>query len=89
MSALVLGAGRVIAIDTVKERLALARRLGAETVDYADGSVHEQILDMTDRQGPDAVIDAVGMESMGSETTMQKLTSTVQSTSGSMPRAAR
>ncbi|MBR1124532.1 glutathione-dependent formaldehyde dehydrogenase [Bradyrhizobium lablabi] len=80
MSAFVLGAERVIAIDTVKERIELARRLGAEVIDYKDGNVHEQILGLTKGQGPDAVIEAVGMESLGSETAMQAVASAVQST---------
>jgi threonine dehydrogenase-like Zn-dependent dehydrogenase len=80
MSAFVLGAERVIAVDTVKERMALARKLGAEVTDYKHGSVHDQILALTKGKGPDAVIDAVGMESMGSETTMQRMTAAVQST---------
>ena len=80
MSAFVLGAGRVIAIDSVKERLELARKLGAETIDFKDGSVHEKILEMTRGEGPDAVIEAVGMESVGAETTMQKVASAVQAT---------
>lgn len=80
MSAFVLGAGRVIAIDSVTERMNLARNLGAEVIDFTDGSVLEQILALTKGEGPDAVIDAVGMESVGSETTMQKVTSAVQST---------
>ena len=79
MSAFVLGAGRVIAIDSVPERMALARKLGAEVIDFKDGSVHDQILALTKGEGPDAVIDAVGMESMGSETTMQRVASAVQS----------
>lgn len=49
-------------------------------INYKNGSVHEQIVELTKGTGPDAVIDAVGMESMGSETTMQRLTSAVQST---------
>ena len=80
MSAFVLGAGRVIAVDSVKERLALARRLGAEVIDFKQGSVHDQIISLTQGEGPDAVIDAVGMESMGSETTTQRVASAVQST---------
>jgi threonine dehydrogenase-like Zn-dependent dehydrogenase len=80
MSAFVLGAGRVIAVDSVKERLALARKLGAEVIDFKQGSVHDQIVSLTQGEGPDAVIDAVGMESMGSETTTQRLASAVQST---------
>jgi threonine dehydrogenase-like Zn-dependent dehydrogenase len=80
MSAFVLGAGRVIAVDSIKERMDLARKLGAEVIDYKNGSVHDQILEVTKGQGPDAVIDAVGMESMGSETAMQRMASAVQST---------
>jgi threonine dehydrogenase-like Zn-dependent dehydrogenase len=80
MSAFVLGAGRVIAIDSVKERLELARKLGAETIDFKDGSVHEKILELTKGEGPDAVIEAVGMESVGAETTMQRVASTLQAT---------
>lgn len=64
-SAFMLGAGRVIAVDTVPERLSLARAGGAETLDYKDKDLQKQILDMTDGQGPDAVIEAVGMESHG------------------------
>jgi threonine dehydrogenase-like Zn-dependent dehydrogenase len=79
MSAFLLGAERVIAIDTVPERLELARKLGADTIDYADGRVHEQILEITKGQGPDAAIEAVGMESHGAESTMQRVTSAVQS----------
>ena len=63
MSAFLLGAGRVIAIDTVPERLELARKAGAEVIDYEEGNVHEQIVDLTKGLGPDAVIDAVGLES--------------------------
>jgi threonine dehydrogenase-like Zn-dependent dehydrogenase len=80
MSGFVLGAERIIAVDTVKERMDLARELGAEVIDYRDGSVHEQILALTKGEGPDAVIEAVGMESMATETAMQKVTSAVQST---------
>src|SRR3954467_13811049 len=58
----------------------LARKLGAEVIDYKDGSVHDQILALTKGEGPDAVIDAVGMESMGAETRTQRMTSAVQST---------
>jgi threonine dehydrogenase-like Zn-dependent dehydrogenase len=79
ISAFVLGAGRVIAIDSVPERLELAKSLGAETVDFRDGSVHDQLMELTGGLGPDAVIDAVGMESLGSETTMERVTSAVQS----------
>ncbi|NUQ30694.1 MAG: glutathione-dependent formaldehyde dehydrogenase [Acidobacteriaceae bacterium] len=63
-SAFMLGAGRVIAIDRFEERLALARGLGAGTVNYAeeDGSVLTAIKDLTGGIGPDSCIDAVGLE---------------------------
>jgi len=61
-SALLLGAGRVIAIDTVPERLALARASGAETLDFMEDSVYDRLQDITSGRGPDACIDAVGTE---------------------------
>jgi threonine dehydrogenase-like Zn-dependent dehydrogenase len=64
-STLMLGAGRVIAIDTVPERLALARAAGAETLDSKEEHLQEQILAVTQGRGPDSVIEAVGMESHG------------------------
>lgn len=79
MSAFILGAQRVIAIDSVRERLDLARRLGAEVINYSDGSVHDQIVELTTGAGPDAVIEAVGMESMGSETAMHKVSPAITS----------
>jgi threonine dehydrogenase-like Zn-dependent dehydrogenase len=59
------GAARVIAIDLVPERLALARRWGAETLDARDGSVVSRIRESTGGRGADSVIDAVGMEADG------------------------
>jgi threonine dehydrogenase-like Zn-dependent dehydrogenase len=65
-SAKLLGAERVIAIDRFPERLELARQAGAETVDYSDeDSVIETLKEMTGGRGPDACIDAVGMEAHG------------------------
>jgi threonine dehydrogenase-like Zn-dependent dehydrogenase len=64
-SAFLLGAGRVIAVDTVPERMALARLSGAETLDYTDSRLQQQIQDMTQGKGPDSVIEAVGLESHG------------------------
>lgn len=61
-SAFLLGAGRVIAIDTVPERLALARAAGAETIDFMEEDVYERLQDMTHGRGADACIDAVGTE---------------------------
>jgi threonine dehydrogenase-like Zn-dependent dehydrogenase len=64
-SALLLGAKRVIAIDTVPERLQMATEAGAETLDSMEDDVFERLRDMTGGLGPDACIDAVGMEAHG------------------------
>jgi threonine dehydrogenase-like Zn-dependent dehydrogenase len=64
-SAYLLGAERVIAIDQVPARLEMARRGNAETVDFASADVVETLKQMTGGRGPDACIDAVGMEAHG------------------------
>lgn len=65
-SAQVLGAGRVIGVDLVDERLDLAERHGVETVDLRDHKdVAGAIRDLTDGRGADRVIEAVGMEAHG------------------------
>ena len=64
-SALVLGAHRVIAIDHHPRRLNLAKALGAEVLDFEEVKVREALAEMTGGIGPDACIDAVGMESHG------------------------
>ena len=61
------GAGRVIGVDNVPERLSLAAKYGIETIDFsAVEDVKEIMLDLTDGRGVDAAIDAVGMEAEGS-----------------------
>jgi len=65
-SAFLLGAERVIAIDRVPERLLMAKEGGAEILNYEDvDSVIETLKDLTGGRGPDACIDAVGMEAHG------------------------
>jgi len=64
-SALLLGAERVIAIDSVAARLLKAAECCAETINYAEVNVIETLKEMTGGRGPDACIDAVGMESHG------------------------
>jgi threonine dehydrogenase-like Zn-dependent dehydrogenase len=64
-SALLLGAAKVIAIDREPERLSLAEESGAITLSSED-DVHERLKEMTGGRGPDACIDAVGMEAHGS-----------------------
>lgn len=64
-SAWMLGAGRVIAIDMVPERLAMAAGHGkAETINFQEGdeSVYDRLMEMTGGRGPDRCIDAVGAE---------------------------
>jgi threonine dehydrogenase-like Zn-dependent dehydrogenase len=61
-SAFLLGAARVIAVDTVPERLQLARDAGAVTIDFMKEDVYERIQELTHGRGADACIDAVGTE---------------------------
>jgi threonine dehydrogenase-like Zn-dependent dehydrogenase len=61
-----LGVERVLGVDLVPERLELARRWGAETVEWSgDGDPALELLDLTDGRGADSVIDAVGTEAHG------------------------
>ncbi|MBD3885723.1 glutathione-dependent formaldehyde dehydrogenase [Phormidium tenue FACHB-886] len=65
-SAYLLGAERVIGIDRVPERLQLARDFAkAETINYEEVDAGEALKEMTGGRGPDACIDAVGMEAHG------------------------
>ena len=61
-SAFLLGAERVLAVDTVPERLALAREAGAETIDFMNEDVYDRIRELTNGRLADACIDAVGTE---------------------------
>ena len=65
--ALQRGAGRVIGVDLVPERLARARARGVDVLDLEShgDKIVEAIHEMTDGRGPDSVIDAVGMEAHG------------------------
>ena len=64
-SAIVMGASKVIAIDHYPHRLALAKQMGAEIIDFRETDVREALMEMSGGIGVDAVIDAVGMESHG------------------------
>jgi threonine dehydrogenase-like Zn-dependent dehydrogenase len=65
-SAYLLGAERVIAIDRFPERLRMAHEQSkAVTLDYEEVDVAEALKEMTGGRGPDACIDAVGMEAHG------------------------
>jgi threonine dehydrogenase-like Zn-dependent dehydrogenase len=81
--ALQLGAGRVIGVDRVPERLALASKYGVETIDFgAVDDVKELVLELTGGRGVDAAIDAVGMEASGS-----RIDSILQTTKVQVDRA--
>jgi len=61
-----LGAGTVIGLDLVPERLARSKAHGVETIDVsAVDDIPAAVRELTDGRGPDAVIDAVGMEAHG------------------------
>lgn len=65
-SAWLLGAARVIALDHIPFRLEMARTHGkAEVLNYSHMDVVEKLKEMTGGRGPDACIDAVGMEAHG------------------------
>lgn len=62
-SAWMLGAARVIAIDTVPERLAMAEKHGkAESINFQNEKVYDRLMEMTKGRGPDRCVDAVGAE---------------------------
>jgi threonine dehydrogenase-like Zn-dependent dehydrogenase len=68
-SAMLLNAGRVVAIDDGKmapERLQMARDAGAITIDMHDENIYDRLQDLTGGIGPDVCVDAVGMEAHGS-----------------------
>lgn len=68
-SAQMLGAGRVIMIDRVPERLRLAETASqAETINFNDEDVYERLMEMTGGRGPDRCIDAVGCEAHAGKT---------------------
>jgi threonine dehydrogenase-like Zn-dependent dehydrogenase len=65
-SAWLLGAGRVVGIDSVPERLRMASEQGkAEVINFETEAVFDRLRSMTGGRGPDACIDAVGMEAHG------------------------
>lgn len=67
-SAWMFGAGRVIAIDCVPERLQMAAtQCKAEIIDFSKENVYDRLMSMTNGRGPDRCIDAVGTEAHGGE----------------------
>ena len=88
-SAKVMGAERIIAIETVPERIAMARRAGAtDVIDFASEDVYERIKEISKGEGADSVIDCVGMEASGAhgllgmvDAAKEKLTTAERTTS--------
>ena len=77
------GIDQVFGVDLVPERLAMAERHGVETVDAtAIDDVPEALRALTGGRGPDAVVDAVGMEAHGAP-----LAAAMQRVAGMLPRA--
>lgn len=68
LSAYLLGASKVIAIDRVPYRLELAAEKGAIPVNFEETSVLEELSHLTGGRGPDHCIDAVGMEARSGTT---------------------
>ena len=66
-SALLLNAGKVIAIDEHPGRLRMAAEAGCTTINFRDESVHDRLNELTGGRGPDASIDAVGLEAHGAQ----------------------
>jgi threonine dehydrogenase-like Zn-dependent dehydrogenase len=64
-SCFLLGAERVIAIDSVPERMRMAEAGGATVIDMGDEYIYDRLLELTGGRGPDACIEAVGNEAHG------------------------
>src|SRR6201996_1514026 len=81
---------RVIGVDPVPERRAAVQRFGVETLDPAElGNTADALIEMVDGRGPDAVIDAVGMEAHGyDEPRSTRFTELAQKATGLLPDAA-
>ena len=64
-SAYMLGAERVIGIETVPERIAMAKKNNPDmiVIDFEKEDVNERLNELTDKRGPDRCIDCVGMGS--------------------------
>ena len=62
-SAMLLGAGRVFAVDRQPDRLEMAQNLGAEAINFEEEDPVETLRRLTGGSGPDRIIDAVGVDS--------------------------
>ena len=77
-----LGIERVIGVDLVPERLALAKAYGAEVVDLSEvDDLAETLIELTSGRGPDSIVEAVGMEAHGA-----RATSLAQTATGLLPK---
>ncbi len=86
-SASIMGAERIISIDDIPERLALAQKAGAtDIIDFTKEDVLERIKEITKGQGPDSVMDCVGMESSAGGHGIMGAISAVQEKLTSMQR---
>lgn len=88
MSAFIKGASQVFVVDTHKDRLALAEKMGATAIDDTEGKGVQQVLDLTDGKGADRGCECVGYQCCdkhGKEVpnlTMNNLVQTVKATGG-------
>ena len=64
-SAFLQGAERVVAIDRVPERLAMAKAAGATVIDFSKEDVFDRLQELSGGKGPEKCIDAVGLEAHG------------------------
>jgi threonine dehydrogenase-like Zn-dependent dehydrogenase len=64
ISALLMGAGRVLAVDCIDSRLQKARENGAETINFEEENAVDTILELTGGIGTDRAIDAVGIDAI-------------------------
>jgi threonine dehydrogenase-like Zn-dependent dehydrogenase len=77
-AAVIMGAERVVSIDDIAVRMDMARRAGAsDVIDFTQENVLDRLKEITKGQGPDAVIDCVGMEAHAGHG-MASIISTVQ-----------
>ncbi|WP_028045822.1 glutathione-independent formaldehyde dehydrogenase [Cellulomonas sp. URHE0023] len=87
-SALIRGAARVFVVDKEPDRLALAKQIGAEAVDFSAGDPVEQVLDATQGRGTDRGVEAVGYQAHDPsgeehpELVLDNLVKTVRTTGG-------
>jgi threonine dehydrogenase-like Zn-dependent dehydrogenase len=84
------GVPRVIGVDPVPERRAAVGRFGVETLDPDQlDNTAATLIDLVSGRGPDAVIDAVGMEAHGhDEPRSTRLVELAQKATGLLPDAA-